>query len=92
MFRIWPATEASRVGSNPHPAPRKFNRPVRTEPREAPMHKLIDAYANKPTDKNALRLKRHADLHPMSACLLNAEDTVILRQAIKQANDTEIGA
>jgi hypothetical protein len=56
------------------------------------MHKLIDAYANKPTDKNALRLKRHADLHPMSACLLNAEDTVILRQAIKQANDTEIGA
>jgi hypothetical protein len=56
------------------------------------MHKLIDAYANNPTDKNALRVKRHADLHPMSACLLGAEDAVILRQAIKQARDTEIGA
>ena len=92
MFRIWPATRVQSGGGNPSPALRKFTRPIRTEPREAPMHKLIDAYVNKPTDKNALRVKRHADLHPMSACLLNAEDTVILRQAIKQANDTEIGA
>jgi hypothetical protein len=56
------------------------------------MHKLIDAYKANPTPKNALRLKRHADLHPMAACLLGVEDSVILRDAIKAANDTEIGA
>lgn len=56
------------------------------------MHKLIDAYKASPTQKNALRLKRHADAHPMASCMLGVEDTVTLRQAIMQANDTEIGA
>ena len=87
MFRIWPVTNASRVGQQPRPLPQQPRRP-----REDPMHKLIDAYKASPTQKNALRLKRHADAHPMASCMLGVEDTVTLRQAIKQANDTEIGA
>ena len=92
MFRIWPAIKAGWGGRKPSPLPPRFPKPVRPEPRETPMHKLIDAYKANPTPKNALRLKRHADLHPMSACLLGVEDSVILREAIKAASDTEIGA
>jgi len=86
MFRIWPVTKAQWVGPRPHPTPHKPK-----QPRETHMHKLIDAYKADPTIKNALRLKRHADVHPMAACMLGVEDTVLLRKAIKQLDDNIAG-
>lgn len=49
------------------------------------MQKLITAYRNDRSDKNATKLAAYNARHLMAACLLSADDVALLNEAIAQA-------
>jgi hypothetical protein len=47
------------------------------------MRKLIDAYEDQPTFKNAVKLVRYLDKHMMAACIATGADAFTIEMARK---------
>lgn len=53
------------------------------------MTKLIAAYRNDPSIKNARKLERYERAHPMAVCLLSKEDSELLNEALNACDTAD---
>ena len=51
------------------------------------MNKLLAAYKTSPTLQNAQRVRAYDRAHMMASCMLSAEETGLLAEAIRQASN-----
>ena len=59
--------------------------------RDNPMSKLLAQYRAAPTLKNAQKVRAYERKHPMAVCMLTADESETLKQAVFEANSADFG-